>query len=213
MDDSRQLAELIDRVVREAQIADPRTRDELRRELESHFADAGRTPEALAAALERFGAPAMVGDEFARAHRHGRVATRLLRLAVALTASAGLVIVLELLANLYFDAHTRHFSIGRGFTRSVLFAATIVVMLAAAWELDIDSLCARLEQHPLRLLGTIGGLAAIMILYHASENSLLYPSMAIAASAVDAVIWACTIAILARTDRASARVFASGDRR
>jgi hypothetical protein len=46
-----------------------------------------------------------------------------------------------------------------------------------------------------------------MLLFHTAENTLLAPSRAIIASAIDVFIWTCTIAILARTDRVFARVF------
>jgi hypothetical protein len=46
-----------------------------------------------------------------------------------------------------------------------------------------------------------------MILFHAATNTTLPSGIALSASAVDVAIWTCTVAILARTDRAFARVF------
>jgi hypothetical protein len=84
----------------------------------------------------------------------------------------------------------------------------IIIVLIAAWEFDIESLCARLERHPVRMLALLVGLAGAMILFHAAESTVLpRPGLALAASAVDVIVWTCTIAILARTDRVFARVF------
>jgi hypothetical protein len=58
------------------------------------------------------------------------------------------------------------------------------------------------------MLSILVGLTSSMLLFHAWESSVLPPpGYAFAASAVDVVIWTCTVAILARTDRAFAHVF------
>ena len=210
--DQRDLAEFIDRIVRESKIPYAHAREELRRELESHFADAGGTPEALRAAVERFGRPGDVSGALERTHRHRRFLTSLLRIVTAVAAAWIVAVAIQLLANLHVDAHRNIIGLGPGFGRSVAFATTIVVALVAAWELDIESFCERLENHPVRLCATVLGLSTIMLLFHAAENTLLAPSRAIIASAVDVVIWACTIAILARTDRVFAGVFMPSER-
>ena len=205
--DERDLAEFIDRIVRESKLPHARAREELRRELESHFADAGGTPDALRAAVERFGSPADVSGALEGAHRRSRFLTNLLRIVAAVAAASIVAVAIQLIANLHIDAQGNIIGLGHGFSRSVAFATMIVVALAAAWELDIDSLCARLDKHPLRLCATVVGLSTIMLLFHAAENTLVAPGRALVASVVDVVIWTCTIAILARTDRIFARVF------
>jgi hypothetical protein len=210
--DERELAEFIDGIVRASKVSNARAREELRREIESHFAEAVATPDGLRAAVERFGRPADVSSALERTHRRSRFLTDLLRIATAAAAASIVALAIQLIANLHVDAQGNLIGLGRGFGRSVAFATMIVVALVAAWELDIDSLCARLEKQPLRLCATVLGLSTIMILFHASENTLVAPGRAIIASAVDVVIWACTIAILARTDRVFARVFSPLDR-
>jgi len=205
--DQRDLADFIDRIVRESKIPYAHAREELRRELESHFADAGGTPDALRAAVERFGRPADVSGALERTHRRSRFLTNLLRIVTAVATAWMVAVAIQRLANLHVDAHRNIIGLGHGFGRSVAFATMIVVALVAALELDIESFCGRLEKHPLRLCATVLALSTIMLLFHAAENTLLAPSRAIIASAIDAVIWTCTIAILARTDRVFARVF------
>jgi hypothetical protein len=88
MDDRDGLSALIDRIVRDAAITSARGRAELRRELESHFADARDSPEALQAAMNRFGDPALVSAELGEAHHRSRFSVHLLRLGLAILASA-----------------------------------------------------------------------------------------------------------------------------
>jgi hypothetical protein len=205
--DQRDLAEFIDRIVRESKIPHRRAREDLRRELEGHFADAGSSPDALRTAVERFGPPMDVSGALERTHRRSRFLTSLFRIVTSMAAAWMLAVAIQLLTNLHLDSHRNIIGLGRGFGRSVAFATMIVVALVVAWELDIESFCGRLEKHPLRLCATVLGLSTIMLLFHAAENTLLAPSRAIIASAIDVVIWTCTIAILARTDRLFARVF------
>jgi hypothetical protein len=213
MADRDELATFLDRVVRESRVEDARERAALRRELESHFAEVGESAEALREAIVRFGSPAAVAGALARAHQGRRFVRHLLRIALAVSASGALAVLLQLVTNLRRDARSDALRLGPGFPRGAACATFLVVSLVAAWELDVDALCARLERRPLRLLATVAGLALFMVLFHAATNSVLAPRIAVAASAVDVAIWTCTIAILARTDRAFARVFVQPSRR
>jgi hypothetical protein len=205
--DREDLAAFVDRVVRESRIPDPDEREELRRELESHFADVADAPDTLRDAMARFGSPAAVAGALERAHRRSRFVRHLLRLGIPLLASIGVALVLQLVTNLRRDGRSDVIALGPAFTRSAFFSAFLVILLVAAWEIDIEPLCVRLERRPLRLLATLAGLALLMILFHAATNTTLPPAIALSASAVDVAIWTCTVAILARTDRAFARVF------
>jgi hypothetical protein len=207
-----ELSTFLDRVVRESRIDSARERAELRRELESHFADCADSAEALREAIARFGSPAEVAGALARAHRGRRFVRHLLRIAIAVSVSGAVALVLQIVTNLRREARSDALTLGPGFPRAASFAALLIVSLAAAWELDVEPLCARLERRPLRLLATVVGLALVMLLFHAATNSLLAPALALSASAVDVAIWTCTIAILARADRVFARVFVPGSR-
>ena len=208
MADQEKLRALIDRVVRESRISDARERDELRRELESHFADVADSPEALRGAMERFGSPIEVGGALDRAHRGSVFVRQLLRLALVIGASFGVALVLQLATNLRRDARSDAVVLGPAFARSIAFSSLMIVLLVAAWELDVEPFCARLERHPIRLICTVGVLALVMLAFHAATSTMLPPGLALSASAVDVAIWTCTVAILARADRALARVFA-----
>jgi hypothetical protein len=83
----------------------------------------------------------------------------------------------------------------------------LILVLVTAWELDIEAFCTRLERHPVRMVWAVIGLATTMIAFHAFESSAIPPpGLALTASAIDVVIWTCTVAILARTDRFFARL-------
>ena len=206
MADRDELSTFIDRVVRESGIASAPEREELRRELESHFADVADSTDALREAIARFGSPADVAGALAQAHHGRRFVRHLLRIALAVSASGAVALLLQLVTNSAATRAPMHRH-GPGFPRAAAFAALLVLSLVAAWELDIEPLCARLERRPLRLVATVAGLALVMFLFHAATNSLLAPKVALSASAVDVAIWTCTVAILARTDRVFARVF------
>ena len=208
MVDRDELNAFIDRVVRESRISDYRERAALRQELESHFAEAADSPEALRAAMARFGSPTEVGGALDRAHRGSALVRHSLRLVLVLGASGAVASVLQLLANLRRDVRSDAIGLGPAFVRSISFSALLIVLLVAAWELDVEPFCARLERRPLRLIATVAVLALVMLLFHAATSTMLSPRLAVAASAVDVAIWTCTIAILARADRAFARVFA-----
>lgn len=208
MADRDELQTFIDRVVSESRIAGAREREELRRELESHFAEVADSPEALRAAMARFGSPSEVGGALDRAHRGSQLVRQLLRLALVLGASGAVALVLQLATNLRRDVRSDAIVLGPAFARSMAFSSLLILLLVAAWELDVEPFCARLERRPLRLLATVGGLALLMVIVHAASNSVLPPRLAMSASAVDVAIWTCTIAILARVDRRFARVFA-----
>lgn len=212
MADRDELHAFIERVVRESRIAAPREREALRHELESHFADVADSPEALRAAIARFGSPVEVAGALERAHRGSRFVRQMLRMALILAGSGSVTVVLQLATNLRRDPRSDSIALGPGFARSIVFSSLLVVLLVAAWELDVEPLCARLERHPLRLFATLAVLALVMMLFHAATNTMLSPRLAVSASAVDVAIWTCTVTILARSDRLFGGVFAKPSR-
>ena len=204
--DERELSDLIDCIVRDARIPGARAREELRRELESHFADAAVSPDGRRQAVQRFGSPELVSGALARAHRYSRLLVNAVRVVLASLASVVVAAAIQLATNLRLDAHS-NIELAPSFMTSIAFSTMLVAALVAAWELDVESFCARLERHPARLAATVTLLATAMLLFHGAQNSWLHPGRALIESSIDVLIWTCTIAILARTDRVFARVF------
>src|SRR5260370_11667798 len=58
----------IERIVARANIPSRAGREDVRRELWTHFEEAGMSPEAVRSAMHRFGAEAMVGESLRRVH-------------------------------------------------------------------------------------------------------------------------------------------------
>lgn len=71
MDERKSVAALIERLVNGANLPSERARDELRLELESHFEESGSSPDAIRAALTRFGSADDVSEGFRHAYPAG----------------------------------------------------------------------------------------------------------------------------------------------
>jgi len=210
-DPRSQIEELVERLVRASDVADPRAREELRRELASHFDESGDSPEALRDALARFGSAEVVGRGFRAAYRRGRGALYAAKVLASVVAATSVAVVLELVANLRVSHDGRAgLGIGHGFPISVGFALAIVILVVAAWELDIEPLCARLERRPMRLLGAFAAVFATIYFGHPLVHGPIDAplGLVIAASATGVAVWACTIAIVARLDLAFLRLLA-----
>jgi hypothetical protein len=198
----RAVALLIDRVVHDARPPNRRVREELRRELESHFAEAADSPEALCRALERFGDPALVSDVYRQAYGRRHALFYALKVITAICASTFVAFLLQVMINLRFAlaAETRRLAPGH----IIAAFCSIVVVLGAvtAWELGIQPLCARLEHRPLRLLTTLATLFGGIILTHATTKTFIGPRDAFVGSALLVAVWTLTIAIQSRLDLA-----------
>ena len=200
MDERRAVEALIARVILASNISDARARDELRRELESHFEDAGTSPEALRAALERFGGTDDVGEAFRLAYRRGRTWLYVAKIAASIVLSTLVALVLQLGVNLRVDHGAHIFRLGPAFFLAAGASLFLVLILVAAWELGIEPLCARLEQRPLRLMATLGALYGCIFLTHDISGGGIEPSRAFVASSTVLAVWTCTVAIIARLD-------------
>lgn len=203
-DDPRAVRELIARLVRESDLPDARAREELRRELESHFEACGDSEDAIRDALARFGSPDVVARGFRAAYRRGRSALYLAKVTASVVAASVFALALELIANVRLGGGTVR--VGGGYFISAIFAVTIVVVLVAAWELDIEPLCARLERRPLRLVATFAALFVGLSVGHplVHQPMALHAPMGfgliLVASTTALAVWASTVAIAARLD-------------
>lgn len=198
MDERDAVARLIERLVRESSLGRAADRDDLRRELESHFEPAGGSPEALRSALERFGSPDDVARGLRRAHRRGWLAWYVAKVISSLIVGSALGLVVQTLANLYLG----HGLIdGTADLLRVGGAAVAIALIAVAlWELGAEALCQRLERRPLRLLVTAAALGAGVYLAHQLITPAVPPGQAAVLGGMLALNWVATLAILARLD-------------
>jgi hypothetical protein len=215
MRDGREAVDaLIDRVVRESNLRDPGAREELRRELASHFEETGSSEEALRAALERFGNPSDVVHSFRRAYRRGRTALYAAKVLASIGAASVAALALQVPVNLRLTSGANTaIHLGSGYPISAWFSVFIVVMLVAAWELDIEPLCARLERRPLRLALAFGGLFATILVGHpivhgsVGVHGHMDLLLMLLGSAAGVAVWASTVAITARIEMAFVSLF------
>jgi hypothetical protein len=200
VDERQAIAALIDRLVRESRIGSRRAREELRRELESHFDEAGSSPEALRAAMERFGSADAVRDGFRRAYRRGRVALYVAKVVASVAASAAVALALQVAVNVRIGLGADALRLAPGYGIGARTSLAIVLLIVAAWELGIDPLCARLERRPVRMLTTLATFFAAICVTHLVTDNAIAPAHALVASGVLIAVWTCTIAILARLE-------------
>lgn len=200
----RDVERLIERLVHDAG-GSARDRAELRRELESHFAEAGDSPEALRAMLARFGEARTVGAALRRARGISRRALYGAKVAISLGASLLAATAVQLAINIRVAPAGDGVRFGGGLWLGFAFSALVVLFAVLAWELDLEPLCARLERHPVKLAAAIGGTLVLALLVHGLHGAAIPPVFALAASAATVATWALTIAIAARLDRAYLR--------
>jgi len=210
MDERRAPSELIERLVRDSNLPSRRAREELRRELESHFAEAGDSPEAIGAALARFGSADAVADGFRRAYRRGRVALYVAKVLASIVASTVVALALQLLVTVA-AGHGRHaLHLAPAHLRISALSLAVVLVAVAAWELGIEPLCGRLERHPPLLLATLTALCPAAYVAHLALNAGSDVGGAFVGAAVTVAIWISTIAILSRLETAYVRFFGRG---
>jgi hypothetical protein len=134
-----QAERLVDEVVRGARIPSRRGREELRRELWSHFEDCEREAGNLAAALRRFGDPREMAAGFRHVHRRGYRLFYGLKLAASLVASALVALLIQAAANLRpagagGGGGAELWQLGPSFPRTALISVAVALGAVAAWE-------------------------------------------------------------------------------
>ena len=200
----REAAHVIDEIVREAG-GPRRAREELRRELESHFAEAGESPERLREALARFGAGREVGAALRRARGLRGVALYGAKVLASLAASLLVAAAAQVAVNLRSAPAGDGLRLAVGISLGMPVSALVVALAVLAWELDVAPLCARLERHPARLCAALAVVVLAALGLHALHGMPIPPGLALLASLVTVGTWACTIAIAAWLDRAYLR--------
>jgi hypothetical protein len=131
-------AALIDRVVAGAHIPSRARREDLRRELsthfEEHFEQTGTSPEAVHTALRRFGAEELVVESWRRVYRRDYAFVYLLKIAASITASIAAALLIEFLVNLRVEAQADVWRLAPGFSHAAGLAVGVVLGLVTAWE-------------------------------------------------------------------------------
>jgi hypothetical protein len=189
---------LIERLVRDADLRDERSRDDLRRELESHFADADDATGA-GEAVSRFGDATEVARELRRAHGARWIVLYGAKVLASIAVSLAVALALQTLVNLRM-APGAPLEIGSWFGIAARVSLLVVLLGVGAWELGVDHLCARLERHPMRLLITYVVFLSGAWMTHSIIDHMVTPGHAMLGTAAMLGAWMSTLAIVSRFD-------------
>src|SRR5262245_4337163 len=125
---------LIEPIIEAARIPSRRRRDELRRELRSHFDDVVQAPEAVHDAVAHFGNTARIGNSFRQVYRRDYLLLYAVKVVACVAAATTAAIVIEAIAGLHLerDAHAWHLS--PGFAHGAPFGVVLALALVTAAE-------------------------------------------------------------------------------
>jgi hypothetical protein len=196
--DSAAIDALIDEIVREAQLPSAHERDALRRELLDHFEDAGE------GALARFGSAESVAGGFRAAYRRSRALLHVARVVAVTVVAMGLALVVQLPLNLELERGA--IVVTHWYVMAMPVSIVVVLAAVAAWELELEPLCARLERDPARMLGTSLTLFVVIFTVHAFSSMPVTPAHAFLGASALLGVWTSTLAVLSRADRVLLRI-------
>jgi len=125
---------VVEPIIEAARIPSRRRRDELRRELRSHFEDSGLTPEAFDDAVARFGHTARIGESFRTVYRRDYWLFYLAKVASCIAAATIATILIEAIASLRLDGSTDAWHLSPGFAHAARSGVVLTLALVAAAE-------------------------------------------------------------------------------
>src|SRR5437764_12896509 len=100
MRDENTIAALIELIVVRARIPSRARRDDLRRELWTHFEEASDSPDAIDDVIRRFGAEAPIAESLREVYRWDYALWYLAKIAAAIVASVAAALLIEVMVNL-----------------------------------------------------------------------------------------------------------------
>jgi hypothetical protein len=134
MPDHEQIAALVERIVAGARIPSRAARDDLRRELWTHFDDAAASGDVLEYAVRRFGPEREVAESLRRVYRRDYAALYLAKIAASIVASAAAAVLILALVNLRVELQADAWRLAPGFWRAIGTSLAVVLGLVTAWE-------------------------------------------------------------------------------
>jgi hypothetical protein len=124
---------LIEGIVRAAETPSRRRREELRRELRSHFEESGLAPDAVDAAVGRFGDPAGIGHALRKVYRRDYLLLYLVKVGACTAAALMAAVLIEAVASLRL-ASAAEFYLSPGFAHAAGFGVLLTLALVSAAE-------------------------------------------------------------------------------
>jgi hypothetical protein len=134
MDEPQLVADVIERIVRDARLPGRAAREQLREELQSHFAAAGSSADALRDSMQRFGSPEMLASAFRYVYRWDFAVLYLLKITASVIASVCVALFIQVLVNLRLEVQAEVFRLAPGFSKAAVISVGVVLGIATAWE-------------------------------------------------------------------------------
>jgi hypothetical protein len=125
---------LIDRIVAGARIPNRAERDDLRRELQTHFEESTPSADDAAFAIRRFGPEPLITESLRRVYWLDYLAAHVVRLVASTIASFAAALVILALMNLRVEIQTEVWRLTPGFSRAAGVALAVVLGLVAVQE-------------------------------------------------------------------------------
>jgi len=125
---------LIEPIIEAARIPGRRRRDELRRELRSHFEDVGQAPGAVHDAVAHFGNTAHIGNSFRQVYRRDYILFYVVKVVACIAAATTAAIVIEAIAGLRLERDADAWHLSPGFAHAAPFGIVLALALVAAAE-------------------------------------------------------------------------------
>jgi hypothetical protein len=134
MGDQEAVGALIERIIARARIPGAAQRDDLRRELWTHFEEASDSADSTREAVRRFGAETEVGQSLRDIYRWDYALWYFAKIAAAIVASTGAALLIQVLANLRVELQAEAFRLAPGFLRASGMSVAVVLGLVTLWE-------------------------------------------------------------------------------
>ena len=114
---------------------------------------------------------------------------------------AATLVALAIQLPLHLDVSARAIAVTPLYLLAVRVTIFAVLAAVAAWELDVDWLCARLERDPVRLIVACLALFTVLSAVHAYRGMQVPALRALVGATTMVVVWTSSLAILSRSDR------------
>jgi hypothetical protein len=217
MDERQAVADFIERIVRDARLPGRGARDELREELQSHFAAAGSSPDALRDAMRRFGDAELLTGAFRYVHRWNYIVLYLLKIAASVIVSMTAALGIQVLVNLRLELQAEAWRLAPGFSKAAVISVGIVLGLVTAWEaarrpFDSRRALVAVVSRPRSLLLALAAFAGAIYGIHQAVSISVPPVRALVTGAVLLAVWASTVVILSQFDRAFGHLFSVAEK-
>jgi hypothetical protein len=134
MRDDADVAVVIERIVTCARVPGQARRDDLRRELWTHFEEVGGSIDATREALRRFGADAEIGESLRRVYHWEYALWYSARIAASIVASLAAALLIQVAVNLRLELQAEVWRLAPGFSRAAGMSVAVVLGLITLWE-------------------------------------------------------------------------------